>query len=125
MDRSVIARIQALRNMTVTELQAEWLKLFGEPSRSRNRSSSPWFISRAVSVSFASSSITSAPAARATPKSNTMRRACGQRKDRFLPRRWASAPAQRGRLSARHPECNFILVVLGIPILGAALMEWQ
>lgn len=37
MDTSMLGRINALRQMTVAELQAEWLRLYGEPTRSRNR----------------------------------------------------------------------------------------
>ena len=37
MDTSVIAQVGALQRMTVGELQAEWLRLNGEPTRSRNR----------------------------------------------------------------------------------------
>ncbi len=37
MQTGVIARIQALRRMTVAELRVEWQRLYGEPSRSRNR----------------------------------------------------------------------------------------
>jgi len=37
MESSVIRRIHALRQMTVGELQIEWQRLYGEPSRSRNR----------------------------------------------------------------------------------------
>jgi hypothetical protein len=37
MQGSVIAQIQALQRMSVGELQAEWMRLYGEPSRSRNR----------------------------------------------------------------------------------------
>ncbi len=34
---NVIRRIHALRQMTVAELRGEWNRLFGEPTRSRNR----------------------------------------------------------------------------------------
>ena len=37
MERSMLSEINRLRQMTVAELQAEWLRLYGEPSRSRNR----------------------------------------------------------------------------------------
>ena len=37
METSVIRRIHRLRQMTVGELRIEWLKLYGEPSRNRNR----------------------------------------------------------------------------------------
>ena len=37
MESSMIRRIHALRQMTVGELQIEWQRLYGEPSRSRNR----------------------------------------------------------------------------------------
>jgi len=37
MESSVIRRIHALRQMTVGELRIEWQKLYGEPTRSRNR----------------------------------------------------------------------------------------
>ncbi len=37
MSKSVLAQIQRLRAMPVGELQAEWLRLYGEPTRSRNR----------------------------------------------------------------------------------------
>ena len=37
MDNSVIRRIHRLRQMTVGELRLEWEKLYGEPTRSRNR----------------------------------------------------------------------------------------
>ncbi len=36
-ETSVIRRIHALRQMNVAELQAEWLRLYGEPTRSRNK----------------------------------------------------------------------------------------
>jgi len=36
-ETSVIRRIHALRQMTVGELRIEWQKLYGEPTRSRNR----------------------------------------------------------------------------------------
>jgi len=36
-ESSVIRRIHRLREMTVGELQVEWQRLYGEPSRSRNR----------------------------------------------------------------------------------------
>jgi DUF2924 family protein len=37
METSMIRRIHALRLMTVGELRVEWQRLYGEPSRSRNR----------------------------------------------------------------------------------------
>ena len=37
MQASVIARIQALQRMSVGELRHEWERLYGEPTRSRNR----------------------------------------------------------------------------------------
>ncbi len=37
LEKSMLAEIDRLRQMTVAELQAEFLKLYGEPSRSRNR----------------------------------------------------------------------------------------
>ena len=37
MDKSMLSEISRLRQMSVAELQAEWLRLYGEPSRSRNR----------------------------------------------------------------------------------------
>ncbi len=37
METSVIRRIHALRQMTVGELRIEWQKLYGTPTRSRNR----------------------------------------------------------------------------------------
>ena len=37
METSVIRQIQRLRQMSVGELQIEWQKLCGEPTRSRNR----------------------------------------------------------------------------------------
>ncbi len=37
MNTSVVGKIAALRQMTVAELQGEWLKLYGEPTRSRNK----------------------------------------------------------------------------------------
>ena len=37
MEASVIRQIHRLREMTVGELQGEWQRLYGEPSRSRNR----------------------------------------------------------------------------------------
>jgi hypothetical protein len=37
MQGSVIAQIEALQRMSVGELQAEWTRLYGEPSRSRHR----------------------------------------------------------------------------------------
>ena len=36
-ETSVIRRIHALRQMTVAELQCEWERLCGEPTRSRNK----------------------------------------------------------------------------------------
>ena len=37
MDTSMLGRINALRRMTVGELRDEWFRLYGEPTRSRNR----------------------------------------------------------------------------------------
>ncbi len=37
MDTSMLGQISALRRMTVTELRGQWLRLYGEPTRSRNR----------------------------------------------------------------------------------------
>ena len=37
MTRSMLITINELRQMTVAELRSEWLRLYGEPSRSRNR----------------------------------------------------------------------------------------
>jgi hypothetical protein len=37
MGTSMLGEIQRLRGMTVAELQVEWTRLYGEPSRSRNR----------------------------------------------------------------------------------------
>lgn len=37
MQGGVIAKIQALQRMSVGELHAEWMRLYGEPSRSRHR----------------------------------------------------------------------------------------
>ena len=37
MDKSMLSQISALQRMSVADLQAEWLRLYGEPSRSRNR----------------------------------------------------------------------------------------
>ncbi len=37
METSVIRRIHRLREMTVGDLRLEWLKLYGEPTRSRNK----------------------------------------------------------------------------------------
>ena len=39
MDTSMLGQINALRQMTVSELRSEWERLYGEPTRSRNRSS--------------------------------------------------------------------------------------
>ena len=36
-DNTVIRRIHALRQMTVAQLRGEWNRLYGEPTRSRNR----------------------------------------------------------------------------------------
>jgi hypothetical protein len=36
-DKSIVSEINALRQMTVGELRVEWERLYGEPSRSRNR----------------------------------------------------------------------------------------
>ncbi len=37
MDTSILGRINALRQMTVAELRVEWERLYGEPTRSRNK----------------------------------------------------------------------------------------
>ncbi len=37
MSACIVAQIQRLRAMSVGDLQAEWLRLYGEPTRSRNR----------------------------------------------------------------------------------------
>ena len=37
MDLSITAQIAALRRMSVAELRGEWLRLYGEPTRSRNK----------------------------------------------------------------------------------------
>ena len=37
MNVTITARIAALRRMTVAELQGEWLRHYGEPTRSRNK----------------------------------------------------------------------------------------
>ena len=37
MDKPVIADIARLRGMSVAELRDEWFRLYGEPTRSRNR----------------------------------------------------------------------------------------
>ncbi len=37
METSVIRKIHALRQMSVAELRREWERLYGEPTRSRNR----------------------------------------------------------------------------------------
>ena len=37
MDLSVTSQIAALNRMSVSDLQAEWIRLYGEPTRSRNR----------------------------------------------------------------------------------------
>ncbi|MCP3976726.1 MAG: DUF2924 domain-containing protein [bacterium] len=37
MNTSLVGKIAALRQMTVAELQSEWLRLYGEESRSRNK----------------------------------------------------------------------------------------
>ncbi len=37
METTLIRRIHRLREMTVGDLRLEWLKLYGEPTRSRNR----------------------------------------------------------------------------------------
>ncbi len=37
MDTSMLSQINALRQMTVSELRGEWLRLYGEPTRSRNK----------------------------------------------------------------------------------------
>ncbi len=36
-DKTMLAEIDRLRQMSVSELQGVWLRLYGEPSRSRNR----------------------------------------------------------------------------------------
>ena len=38
MEKSMLGEISRLRSMTVGDLQCEWLRLYGEPTRSRNRS---------------------------------------------------------------------------------------
>ena len=37
MDTSILGQISALRKMSVAELREQWLRLYGEPARSRNR----------------------------------------------------------------------------------------
>src|SRR5262245_31581932 len=37
MDMTMLGEINALRQMSVAELRVEWLRLYGEPTRSRNR----------------------------------------------------------------------------------------
>jgi hypothetical protein len=37
MEKSIVGEINRLRCMTVGELQAEWMRLYNEPSRSRNK----------------------------------------------------------------------------------------
>ena len=37
MDKSILSQISALQRKSVSDLQAEWLRLYGEPTRSRNR----------------------------------------------------------------------------------------
>ena len=37
MEKTVLGEMNRLRRMTVAELQAEWLRRNGEPTRSRNR----------------------------------------------------------------------------------------
>ena len=37
MDKTMLGRINALRQMSVGELRGEWLRLYGEPTRSRNK----------------------------------------------------------------------------------------
>ena len=37
MTNSIVSEIQALQRMTVGELRVEWQRLYGEPTRSRNR----------------------------------------------------------------------------------------
>ena len=37
MTNTILRQIQALQKMAVGDLQAEWLRLYGEPSRSRNK----------------------------------------------------------------------------------------
>jgi hypothetical protein len=37
MDKSILSEINCLREMTVGELRVEWQRLYGEPTRSRNK----------------------------------------------------------------------------------------
>ena len=37
MDTSILSQIGALQRMSVSDLQAEWLRRYGEPTRSRNK----------------------------------------------------------------------------------------
>ena len=37
MDKSMLSQISALQRKSVAELQAEWIRLYGEPTRSRNK----------------------------------------------------------------------------------------
>ena len=37
MSASMLSQIGALQRMSVSDLQAEWIRLYGEPTRSRNR----------------------------------------------------------------------------------------
>ncbi len=37
MDATILSQISALQRMPVADLQAEWIRLYGEPTRSRNR----------------------------------------------------------------------------------------
>ena len=37
MDTSILSQIGALQRMPVSDLQAKWLRLYGEPTRSRNK----------------------------------------------------------------------------------------
>jgi len=37
MDTSIVSEINRLRQMSVSELRVEWVRLYGEPTRSRNR----------------------------------------------------------------------------------------
>ncbi len=37
MSKNMLSQISALQRMSVSDLQAEWIRLYGEPTRSRNR----------------------------------------------------------------------------------------
>ena len=37
MDMSMVGQLAALRRLSVSELRGEWLRLYGEPTRSTNR----------------------------------------------------------------------------------------